>query len=77
MSEKVDKGIEICYWKLSYRRKLIRTLWLIPICIFFLVEFYKDFDINFSTVVIGILIFGAIMIQIFYNYTKWKKEIIQ
>ena len=26
--EKVDKGIELCYWKLSYRRKLIRTLWM-------------------------------------------------
>lgn len=23
MSEKVDKGIEICYWKLSYRRKFL------------------------------------------------------
>ena len=27
--EKVDKGIELCYWKLSYRRKLIRTLWTV------------------------------------------------
>ena len=26
MSEKVDKGIMVCYWKLSYRRKFIRTL---------------------------------------------------
>ena len=30
MSQKVDKGIELCYWKLSYRRKFIRTLWIIP-----------------------------------------------
>ena len=33
MSEKVDKGIMVCYWKLSYRRKFIRTLWMIPIAI--------------------------------------------
>ena len=31
MSEKVDKGIQFCYWKLSYRRKLIRTIWMIPL----------------------------------------------
>ena len=28
--DKVDKGFELIYWKLSYRRKFIRTLWLIP-----------------------------------------------
>ena len=27
---KVDKGFELVYWKLSYRRKFIRTLWMIP-----------------------------------------------
>ena len=31
MSEKVDKGIMMWYGKLSYRRKFIRTLWIIPI----------------------------------------------
>ena len=29
MSEKVDKGIMMWYGKLSYRRKFIRTLWII------------------------------------------------
>lgn len=33
MSEKVDKGIEICYWKLSYRRKFgNNTLFYSCIC---------------------------------------------
>ena len=41
--EKVDKGIELCYWKLSYRRKLIRTLWMIPIAIFIVLCFYITF----------------------------------
>lgn len=39
MSEKVDKGIMVCYWKLSYRRKFIRTLWMDPVqsdCFFYL-----------------------------------------
>lgn len=27
---KVDKGFELVYWELSYRRKFIRTLWMIP-----------------------------------------------
>ena len=29
--EKVDKDFELLYENLSYRRKFIRTLWLIPI----------------------------------------------
>ena len=40
MSEKVDKGIEVCYWKLSYRRKLIRTLWMIPVWIMINIVIY-------------------------------------
>ena len=28
--QKVDKGFELAYDKLSYRRRFIRTLWLIP-----------------------------------------------
>jgi len=30
MANKVDKGFELRYWRLSYRRKFIRTLWMIP-----------------------------------------------
>lgn len=77
MSEKVDRGIEICYWKLSYRRKFIRTLWLIPIGIIIIVGFYKEFEINIFTGIIGIVIFSAILMQAFYNYKKWKNEIRQ
>ena len=29
--DKVDKGFELLYDNLSYRRKFIRTIWLIPI----------------------------------------------
>ena len=44
MREKVDKGIEICYWKLSYRRKFIRTLCFIPVSVIIIIEFYKEFQ---------------------------------
>ena len=75
--EKVDKGIELCYWKLSYRRKFIRTLWLILIGIIIIVGFYKEFDINIFTGIIEIVIFSVILMQAFYNYKKWKNEIRQ
>ena len=77
MSEKVDRGIEICYWKLSYRRKFIRTLWLILIGIIIIVGFYKEFHINIFTGIIEIVIFSVILMQAFYNYKKWKNEIRQ
>ena len=77
MSEKVYRGIEICYWKLSYRRKFIRTLWLILIGIIIIVGFYKEFDINIFTGIIEIVIFSVILMQAFYNYKKWKNEIRQ
>ena len=44
MSEKVDKGIMVCYWKLSYRRKFIRTLCFIPVSVIIIIEFYKEFQ---------------------------------
>lgn len=67
-----DKGIEICYWKLSYRRRLIRTLWFIPIAVIELVWFYFTFKSGFLTCVIGILCGGELIIQLVYNYRRWK-----
>lgn len=75
MSEKVDRGIEICYWKLSYRRKFIRTLLLIPVSIIIIVGFFKEFDINVFTGITGLAAFSIIVVQAFYNYKKWKNEI--
>lgn len=28
----VDEGLKLFYYGLSYRRKLIRTLWMLPLC---------------------------------------------
>lgn len=75
MSEKVDKGIEICYWKLSYRRKFIRTLCFIPVSVIIIIEFYQEFQSYMFTGIIGVAFFISIFIQAFYNYKRWKNEI--
>ena len=72
--EKVDKGIELCYWKLSYRRKLIRTLWMIPIAIFIVLCFYITFWSTIWTFLVAVAFAMILLIQAMYNYKKWKKE---
>lgn len=77
MSEKVDKGIEICYWKLSYRRKLIRTLWMIPVWIMINIVICKEFPAYSYARIIGVILFLPVFIQAAYNYKKWKNETVQ
>lgn len=74
MSEKVDKGIQFCYWKLSYRRKLIRTIWMIPLNSLVLILFYRTFRSLILTWMFGVWMFLMFAIQLVYNYKKWKKE---
>lgn len=69
---KVDKGFELFYDNLSYRRKFIRTIWLIPLGIGVGV-----FITNISVFVslfywISFVIAGVR--QLGYNYVMWKKE---
>ena len=74
MSKKVDKGFQLIYWKLSYRRKFIRTLWTIPIFIIsigIIVFLGNGIFISRIMPIIFIIIF---ILQIIYNYTMWKKE---
>lgn len=74
MGKKVDKGFQLIYWKLSYRRKFIRTLWTTPIFIISIgiIVFLGD-GIVVSKIMPLILIILFIL-QIIYNYIKWKKE---
>ena len=63
---KVDKGFELVYWKLSYRRKFIRTLWMI---------FIQIVGRNYKyTILAGIIYLVILPIQAIYNYKKWMKE---
>lgn len=72
-NDKTDKGFEIFYKNLSYRRKFIRTLWLAPfiaLAIFFLIG--ENIILNIIKSIFFITIF---FIQLIYNYLKWKKEV--
>ena len=73
-NEKVDKGLEFRYYKLSYRRRFIRTLWLIPwmLLVLFLMHWLGAslFILVLTTVIFTITDF----VQALYNYKKWKEE---
>jgi len=73
-SEKIDKGIELCYWKLSYRRKFIRTLWMLPIMVVLIICFYITFQSILKTCIIVIVLGILFLSQAIYNFTKWKNE---
>ena len=75
---KVDKGFELVYWKLSYRRKFIRTLWMIPWAIVSLI-FIQIVGKNYKytilyTILAGIIYLVILPIRAIYNYKKWMKE---
>lgn len=69
----VDKGFELMYYKLSYRRRFIRTLWLIPwmILVLFLLSWIGATAYILVPVAILFVVVG--FIQALYNYRKWKK----
>ena len=72
--EKIDTGFKLAYYKLSYRRRFIRTLWMIPWAILMLGLLYwwsgSLYLVIFATIILGVIGF----IQSNYNYKKWKAE---
>ena len=82
-TEKIDKGFCLFYWKLSYRRKFIRTLWTIPYAVIVIVlilmaERHLD-AFRFPFPGLGtngfiILIIFVSVFQLVYNYIRWKRE---
>ncbi|WP_047985549.1 hypothetical protein [Ornithinibacillus californiensis] len=72
--DKKDKGFELIYFKLTYRRKLIRVLWGIPIVSLLYLVIYLQGGLNSTELkYIGIAFFLIFAIEIAYNYVKWKK----
>lgn len=74
MSNGTDQEFELVYWKLSYRRKFIRTLWVSPLILF---PFFLPADYSF----IGVpreglfwIFLVTLLAQAWYTYGKWKKE---
>lgn len=71
-SGKVDKGFELFYWNLSYRRKLIRTLWLLPLILLATLYVYIKKESMVLAIAIAVILVTIAVIQITYNYRKWK-----
>ncbi|MBU3171916.1 hypothetical protein [Clostridium estertheticum] len=60
MSKKVDKGLQLIYWKLTYRRRFIRELRIFPfiiISIGFMVWIGGSIFMNRVAPVIGLVIY--------------------
>ncbi len=69
---KTDRGFELSYWNLSYRRKFIRSLCLLPLVPLVSVLCYLNTHSLSSAVILAIVIFMIGAIQIIYTYRKWK-----
>ena len=82
-NNKTDKGFEIIYYNLSYRRKFIRTIWVGVFGAFlFLLTialklFLPEFSENFSwfKIMLTCVIFTVVLVvQLIYNYIRWKSD---
>ena len=71
--EKVDKEMAINYYRLSYRRKLMRIIYSAPLILAVLIFIYNFAEwpsslyLNFC-----LLIIVGFILQVLYNYYKWK-----
>ncbi len=74
-SSKVDQGPALNYYRLSYRRKMIRTLWNAPIILLVIPFLYFAADWSLAGAIgFGLIAFVGFSLQYFYNYSRWKKE---
>ena len=70
----VDKGFELNYYKLSYRRRFIRTLWLILWINLILIFLYFLDEPAYILVPMAVGFAVVEYIQASVNYKKWKEE---
>ena len=74
-SGKVDKGFVLLYWKLSYRRKFYRTLWMFPfglVACYLIYSFFGGYPIFISIALYATLVV-TFLAQLVYTYIKWKR----
>jgi len=73
--DKIDKGFAINYYKLSYRRKLIRTLTSFPLLLVASILIIIYTEINSEVLsTYGVIIYSLFLLQLLYNYINWKKK---
>lgn len=73
--EKLDKGFELIYYNLSYRRRFIRTLWMIPWMILALCLMGWLGTSLYILLPLAVIFAVIDFIQALHNYKKWKEEI--
>lgn len=72
--KKVDKGFAVNYYRLSYRRKLMRTLYVLPVYIILIASFIA-LDVSTTIIVIFTVISAVTFFaQLIYNYVMYKKH---
>lgn len=72
---KVDKGFAFNYYKLSYRRKFLRSLTTLPITIVFVIIIYLLTDWSMLVnLMLGVILLVLFVGQMIYNYYMWKKN---
>ena len=72
--KRVDKGFELNYYKLSYRRRFIRTLWMIPWIFLALCLLWWIGTPMFITIPVAVILAIIEYVQALHNYKKWKEE---
>lgn len=73
--EKTDKGFQFMYYGLSYRRKLIRTLWLAPLVVLSLwMILYSDIWSQSVSIVLATIGIVGYFAQLGYNYYQMKHK---
>ena len=73
MSRKVDKGFHLNYWKLSYRRRFVRNLWMLPLLMVITGMLITRGDSTLTCRIIPIILLVSSVFELIYNYLKWKK----
>ncbi|MGG0668289.1 hypothetical protein [Sporosarcina koreensis] len=74
-AEKKDKGFVLNYYRLTYRRRLIRAVWGVPIVSLLYLALYWFSDLTSNEYkIIGIIFLSIVLLDISYNYVKWKKN---
>lgn len=73
MSRKVDKWFHLNYWKLSYRRRFVRNLWMLPLLMVIYGILIMRGDSTLTCRIIPIILLVSSVFELIYNYLKWKK----
>ncbi|REB07125.1 hypothetical protein DVB69_09725 [Sporosarcina sp. BI001-red] len=63
------------YWTLSYHKKFVRSVWMIPIVLILIIILLNvpDLSLLFKATASWLLT-ATLALQLIYNYFRWKYE---